>query len=434
MNFQHVSDLAPITVDDDADDALIAQLRKAGPMNLAWAREVMEARGVDALVLGDPLNIFHVTGHWTFVGRTRPGAPPTMFVIVTRDPDTAPALVAPRFYYYYTVVDGNFGADRPFYIWGEAGDGERPFYPSRGEAPLDAVEIHRMAQLELSLTQHSLQEGMTKTLAFAMRDLGVDKGRACYDYAAIPGWMDFEGVAPQWEQADDILRHIRMVKSPLEIAMMRRASAGNLAAIHATMSGARDGMSHREFRRRFFAEAAARGNQGVTLTINRCSNELADLKLADGDGLMIDAVSHFNTYHGDYGRTLFLGEPSKPLSRAVEAMSAGWDAIRAALKPGVMYSQITAIGAEATRKSGYDFKIAYSTHSVGLMHTDEPFDWSQGVPTKLDLPLRENMIVSVDCPVLETGFGGSAHLEDLTLITADGGVPIHPASATALIV
>jgi len=33
--------------------------------------------------------------------------------------------------------------------------------------------------------------------------------------------------------------------------------------------------------------------------------------------------------------------------------------------------------------------------------------------------------LSVDCPVMEAGLGGSAHLEDLTLITKTGGTPIH---------
>jgi Xaa-Pro aminopeptidase len=39
--------------------------------------------------------------------------------------------------------------------------------------------------------------------------------------------------------------------------------------------------------------------------------------------------------------------------------------------------------------------------------------------------LEENMIISVDMPVLHTGIGGSAHLEDLTLITKDGGEQIN---------
>ena len=86
------------------------------------------------------------------------------------------------------------------------------------------------------------------------------------------------------------------------------------------------------------------------------------------------------------------------------------------------------------RSSGYDFKISFTPHSVGLMHTDEPIDWTNGLPGKADLRLRENMIISVDCPVMETGYGGSAHLEDLTLITSTGSEPIHPVTGAAIVI
>jgi len=39
--------------------------------------------------------------------------------------------------------------------------------------------------------------------------------------------------------------------------------------------------------------------------------------------------------------------------------------------------------------------------------------------------IEENMILSIDCPLFETGQGGTAHLEDLVLVTATGAVPIH---------
>ena len=35
------------------------------------------------------------------------------------------------------------------------------------------------------------------------------------------------------------------------------------------------------------------------------------------------------------------------------------------------------------------------------------------------------MFISVDCPLMEAGSGGTAHLEDLTLIREDGSEPIH---------
>jgi len=432
MLFQELSSVPSIDVGDD--DALVEQLRAGGPMNLPRAREMMERHGLDGLVLGDAINIFHVIGHWPFQGRTRPGAPPTMFVLINRNPDLPPALVIPRFYYYYTVVDAGFTTERPVYLFGDAGDPARSVFPDRGEAALDEIEVYRQSRVDSILADHPQSEGMGKALALAVRDLGMAKGVLGYDYPSIPGWLDQEGVDAQWRQADDVLRYIRLVKSPLEIALMRRASAVNLAAAHAMMASAREGVSYRELRRRFFTEVAARGGEAITLSVDRISNELADRRLRDGQSLMIDAVSRTHYYHGDYGRTMFLGEPPKPTRRAVEAMTVGWEAIREAVRPGLRYTDVMRLGSEAVRKAGFDFRISFTPHSVGLMHTDEPIRWTEGVPGKADLVLEKNMILSIDCPVVETGFGGSAHLEDLTLITSDGAEQIHPTAATALIV
>lgn len=44
------------------------------------------------------------------------------------------------------------------------------------------------------------------------------------------------------------------------------------------------------------------------------------------------------------------------------------------------------------------------------------------------------MILSVDCPVLDAGLGGSAHLEDLMLIRANGAEPLHDIGERVIVV
>jgi Xaa-Pro aminopeptidase len=119
---------------------------------------------------------------------------------------------------------------------------------------------------------------------------------------------------------------------------------------------------------------------------------------------------------------VFVGEPSKTMKQATDAITLGWATVRDALRPGLRFSEITALGRETLRKAGHDFVVAFGPHSVGLYHTD-----AAGLG---DLVLEPGMILSVDCPVMQAGIGGSAHLEDLTLITATGSEPIHPAAAS----
>ena len=108
--------------------------------------------------------------------------------------------------------------------------------------------------------------------------------------------------------------------------------------------------------------------------------------------------------------------------------------MREQLRPGLRYSQIVALGQEALRKGGHDTLIGFGPHSVGLAHTDEPGEVHGGFWRKPDIVLEAGMIISVDCPVLDTGIGGSAHCEDLMLITEDGATCIHSEHEAVIVV
>jgi Xaa-Pro aminopeptidase len=142
--------------------------------------------------------------------------------------------------------------------------------------------------------------------------------------------------------------------------------------------------------------------------------------VARGKPFLVDAVSHYRHYHGDFGRTVVLGEPDAETRRRVEALRIGWQASFEAIRPGRRYSQVREAGLAAMRKAGCgDVLTVANPHSVGLQHTDEPF--REGLPfnVKDDLVLEENMTLTVDFPHIEVGWG-ACHLEDLVRVTRDG--------------
>ena len=206
---------------------------------------------------------------------------------------------------------------------------------------------------------------------------------------------------------------------------MQRAASANVDALTAVGNAIRSGANHAELRRLFDIETARRGNRALFLTIDRVSSELSDETITDGQTFFIDGVSHYLHYHGDYARTVFVGEPLPAARNAARAAAHGWQAVRDMLRPGVRYADIVATGRDALRRAGFNAAVGFGPHSVGLMHTDEPGEDVGGFYRKLNIELRENMILSVDCPVMHTGVGGSAHIEDLMLITRDGAIPLH---------
>ena len=420
------------------DPDLDAMLRRGGPMNVARAQQVMAEEDLSGFVLGDPLNVFHALGYWPQIALTKAGQPPTTFALISREPGVGPGLVTTQFIHYYTWADAGFESASQVWLYHEPGDERRaaphpaasvaafadPF-ADRGLAPLSAIERRRRATADAVPAAQRMLPDAGAALVHAMREMGLWRGRVACDHAVITSLCARHDHPGAVVDADNLLRRIRIIKSPLEIALMRRAAQANVNAVHAVARSIRAGAQYGELRRQFTIEAATQGNRDVFLTLDRVSSELADDRVRDGQVLFIDGVSQYRHYHGDYARTVFVGEAPAPAQRAAAAAVTGWFAIRERIKPGLRYSDLVRIGTEAVAAGDYPFRVGFGPHSVGLMHTDEPGIDAQGFYRKADLILEQDMILSVDCPIMDTGVGGSAHLEDLMLVTANGAVPIH---------
>ena len=419
------------------------ELLRHGPlMNLERAYQIMAEEQLDGLILARPTNIYHLTGYLDHVA-VRHDAP-AAFALLARDQRQAPGLVMSQFLYYYSFVDSQYDYPLNAYLFtgwdgkieaGRSGTnlaGEEPparppfIFNDKGELPQRDFEIYREHALNAALEKRPASANAQWALTRAVRDMGLDKGRVAVDHPVVTGIYQSAGLAATTVDADYAIRRIRAIKSPTEIQLMRIAAQLNADAALAAVRQVRAGATHKELRARFFAEAALRGNEPLFLQIDTVTSEIYDAELKDGEAFAIDAVSLGFHYFGDYGRTIFVGEPSRSMKRATDAISFGWDAVREALKPGLRYSEITALGREAMKKAGFDFDVAVSPHSVGLAHSDDPGRGGPGAYwVKGDTMLEENMVISVDMPIRHSGVGGSAHLEDLTLITKDGGVQIN---------
>lgn len=422
-------------------------LLQGGPLfNRERAEKVLQEESLAGLIVAEPLNVFHLTGYWPQLGKMGFAAP--SMALLSADPKKPVALVMPQFLYYYVYADANFSGGVEPYLYtyravsGAAiqGDYDEPaagalhVYRDKGDVPMGELELHRRAAVEAAAERHVVSAEREFAMVKAARALDMTGGRIGVDHMAIMAMLESSPLAAAAVPADNTLRKIRLVKSPREIELMRLAAQANAEAALAAAATVRDGATTQELRAEFFAEAAARGNAGVFMAIDRMITEVADFELRDGTAFFVDCVSSGWHYHGDFGRTIFLGEPAAAMRDATRAMHIGWEAIRERLRPGLRYSEIPPIGQKAVRAAGLDFDIPFSPHSVGLTHTDEPGQDGRPYWVKDDLTLEAGMILSVDCPILNTGIGGSAHMEDLSLITADGAEPIHTITDPVIVV
>jgi Xaa-Pro aminopeptidase len=295
-----------------------------------------------------------------------------------------------------------------------------PAFPYIGDYAFDARERLRRESLERAAP---FQESISKAASQAMLDLRLSRGVIGVDTAY--GAALLREVAPHatGRPASDLMLHIRLVKTPAELQLLRKAAANNVEAAIATAAASREVEGIWALRQLFFQEAAARGNLGVYGSIDLVMSELADGTFREGQCFMIDFVSQYGFYQGDFGRTVSYGEPDPQMRKAVDIGITAWREIRERLKPGLKFSEIHAIGERTVKALGAKFVYAFHPHSVGLQHWDQPLKDVQG--GALDLPLEAGMILSVDCPLLNAGVNGTTHIEDLVLINDIGSEIIH---------
>lgn len=417
-----------LAMPDPEWNALAAAMRDEPLLNYPRARQVMAQRDLDGLVLIRAQNVYQAANFWPLTDRM--GHAPSSALVLPRDPKRRPVLVMPQFTYYYIYSDGGARSFVDHLLY--APEGALRVFNQVDPQAISAKERRRLADLEPHADR--IQKSFMDALRLAIRAAGLEAGRLGVDEDLAARMIAAMGLSATTQPAQEDAAFIRMVKSPLEIRMMREASRRNLDAAHAAIKPLRDGATIREFRNRYFTEAAQRGMTGVFMVIDKSSVPTFDAPLRDGQSMLIDCVSHFQQYHGDYGRTVVIGEPSRGMRRATDAMSFAWTAIREQLKPGLTDVDVRRIGVEALKKGGYSTTIGFTPHSVGLQHSDGPRRTDTIVPAPMGMTLEPGMIISVDCPLFDEGIGGSGHLEDLTLVTADGSECIHADSPHVLVV
>jgi len=349
--------------------------------------------------------------------------------IVPKNPHEPIAFITYQFVYYYTQSDHAPASHiEPYLITGPQADHAAPpaTFPNRPGTAITPREQHRRDLIaDIPDFYTSAQDAVTKALTAH----NLQHSRLGYDSLTAATLLTKAAPLATGQDARDVLKNARLIKTPHEIALMRTASAANVKAALLTAQKMRELGSIKSVRREFFQQVSALGNTPVFMAVDGIINENHDEALQDGTSVLIDCVSHHGHYHGDYGRTIFIGDPPPRIRAAVTAISTAIQDLNQHLRPGLKFSQIPALGQSLLAKHG-DYKVPFGPHAVGLAHTDQPSTNLQGQP--LDITLEPGMILSIDCPLMEADIGGTVHMEDLILITPTGAEPIHDTSVRTL--
>lgn len=431
---QAVAQQPPVSLAPGVDT--LRSLQSHPLINRGQAAQVMEEYELAGMLAANPINIYYLTNTVPVGVGMRKEYP--AFATLPRDQKEPTFLVTTTL---QTWEVGNGDRWTPEVIrytgptnWRDyTGEDSLP----TTEEPIAAARSPKVRD-EAALTERErgwVESGRTHSpsptpewaLYRAMKESGITRGRVAVDDMRIAYLLKRIGVADDIEfvDGDNLFRRIRYIKSAAEIDYMRIAGISNRDAAMATIAGLKVGMTLPEIQQRFLAEAAARGNQTSFFLAGTSIGSFRSGKIVEGEPFLLDAVSHYQQYHGDFGRTVVVGEPSVEAKKRAVAQAEARDITQSMLRPGVKYSEIISAGREAFRKAGGPVEtFSVSPHSVGLQHTDQPYRDDSPWRTGEDLTLKVGMVITVDLPYIDLGFG-AGHNEDLVLITDDGFEALH---------
>jgi Xaa-Pro aminopeptidase len=413
-------------------------------INRPRAYEVMKQHGVDGLVALDPMNVYYLTNTIPLMTSFR--ASYSGFGLFSRNPNTPVYLVTgPAEALEFANRKGK-GEELPELITYSAATNWQDYINASPEqlrvepkvgartkddepnshgwavttkGPHTPIE-DRWIQAQRDAFNTSAPTNVW-ALVKALREMGLTKATLAVDDMRIAYLLQQVGVTGvTCIPGENIFRRIRVVKSPVELALMRIAGDNNSRATEVVMHGIKPGMTVEDIQQMFAVEAAKLGNTAVTFLPGMAIGGFPDGKAVEGKCFAVDAVSYFRQYHGDCGRTLVIGEPSADIKARAKAHRAGYDEIYAKVKAGVKFSDLRRIGTEAMVKAGMpESAIVVNVHSVGVEHGDNPMRDDLPFDMVEDLILTENMVITVDLASLDLGWG-NLHHEDLIRITNSG--------------
>lgn len=137
--------------------------------------------------------------------------------------------------------------------------------------------------------------------------------------------------------------------------------------------------------------------------------------IASSPFVLIDWGATVRGYRSDLTRVLATGKLPPKFTKMYETVLAAQQAAIAAMRPGVMVSQVDSIARAVIEKQGMGKQFNHGLgHGIGLDIHEAP-----RLGKNQDRPLEVGMVVTVEPGVYFPGFGG-VRIEDDILITRDG--------------
>ncbi len=221
-----------------------------------------------------------------------------------------------------------------------------------------------------------------------------------------------------------LVNELRRTKSPDELAVMERACRVCDETIAAVAPQVQPGATMLELAEEVEHQMRLHGSRVASFTTHVFTSFVGGKNSAEasrtepieeGDVVMFDFGAVVDGYCSDFGRTVCVGEPEPEVRTTYDLVLAAHEAGRAALRPGVLASEVNRACREPIEAADYGHAFKHRMgHGIGLDVHERPF-----VSEEEETPLEVGMTFTDEPSILLDHFG--VRTEDVVVCEPDGG-------------
>lgn len=376
-------------------------------INKDLAKKAMQKAGVDALIAASIPNVYYLSDYMTF--GTQLGCGYQTYAVLPLDGE--PTIVAPLNEADLVIESGTWIKNVNYYGCLRV---KTTNNPKASETTKKLIAASKSESAETSCD----------ALVMAITSQGLATKKLALDYTGVPinRYENIRSNLPDAKISDgsELLQRIRSVKTPEEINRIQRATEITEKAMEDALEIIHPDIMEIDLAGMYNYSIAEDGGHvthayiGLGERSSYPNPEPTTLAAAKGDLVRLQLGSIIRNYNSNISRTAIIERTSSEVEKRWKSVIDAQTSAIESIEPGVKFSKLFEIAQNELTKSGLKECPTSLGHCIGIECNERPW-----IMEGEDTILQEGMVINVDIPFLDVGWGGM-QLEDTVLVTKKG--------------